>query len=131
MLEPNFIASAVATALPNVQIKRWGLVESNDAYTDLREGSLPEGTIRVELSDPSQTWLHINNRSGELITVIDRSRRIYRWLYNGLHSLDIPGVSNRRPMWDILMLALLSAGFIASLTGAILGVRRLFIAMPK
>ena len=131
VLEPNFIASAVATALPNVQIKRWGLVESNDAYTDLREGSLPEGTIRVELSDPSQTWLHINNRSGELITVIDRSRRIYRWLYNGLHSLDIPGVSNRRPMWDILMLALLSAGFIASLTGAILGVRRLFIAMPK
>ena len=131
MLEPNFIASSVATALPNVQIKRWGLVESNDAYTDLREGSLPEGTIRVELSDPSQTWLHINNRSGELITVIDRSRRIYRWLYNGLHSLDIPGVSNRRPMWDILMLALLSAGFIASLTGTILGVRRLFIAMPK
>ena len=127
VLEPNFVARVVGEALPNLQVKRWGFVEKNDVYTDLREGSLPAGTIRVELSDRGQTWLHIDNRSGELITVIDRSRRIYRWLYNGLHSLDIPGVSNRRPMWDVLMLALLSAGFIASLTGAILGLRRLFI----
>ena len=123
-LRPKMVAEAVADAFPKVSIDRWEVVQANDTYTDLLEGSLPSGTIRVELSDPKNTWLHIDHRSGEILTVMDRSRRVYRWLYNGLHSLDFPGLSGRRPLWDILMIVLLSAGFIASVTGVVLGVRR-------
>ena len=123
-LRPKMVAEAVANAFPEVSVDRWEVVQANDTYTDLLEGSLPSGTIRVELSDPKNTWLHIDHRSGEILTVMDRSRRVYRWLYNGLHSLDFPGLSGRRPLWDILMIVLLSAGFIASVTGVVLGVRR-------
>ena len=123
-LQPEIIAQAVSDAFPEVSIEKWDVVRPNDTYTDLLEGALPSGTIRVELSDPAKTWLHIDHRSGEIISVMDSSRRVYRWLYNGLHSLDFPGLSNRRPLWDILMIVLLSAGFVASLTGAVLGIRR-------
>ncbi len=126
ILQPEFVAKAVDEAFPEVSIDSWEVVQSNDTYTDLLEGSLPSGTIRIELSDSAKTWLHIDNRSGEILMVMDSSRRVYRWLYNGLHSLDFPGLSNSRPLWDILMIVLLSAGFIASMTGAVLGARRVF-----
>jgi hypothetical protein len=56
---------------------------------------------------------------------MDRSRRVYRWLYHGLHSLDFPALVNRRPLWDVIMLSLLTLGFSFSVTGAFLGIRRL------
>ena len=126
ILQPELVVQAVDHAFPDVSIESWEVVQSNDTYTDLLEGSLPSGTIRIELSDPAKTWLHIDNRSGEILMVMDSSRRVYRWLYNGLHSLDFPGLSNSRPLWDVLMIVLLSAGFMASMTGVVLGVRRAF-----
>ena len=117
MLEPGFVADVVDGAFPGVSVERWRIVPSDDTYTKLREGSLPSGTVRVEMSDSSQTWVHIDGRSGEILSVLDRSRRVYRWLYNGMHSLDIPGLVDTRPLWDVLMLVLLLSGFAASSTG--------------
>ena len=124
VLEPSRVSAVVSSAFPKANIEKWSIVPPGDTYTALREGTLPPGTIRVELSDKDETWLHIDSRSGEILSVIDRSRRLYRWLYNGLHSLDIPGLANRRPLWDIVMLVLLLAGFITSSTGVVIGMKR-------
>jgi hypothetical protein len=56
---------------------------------------------------------------------MDRSRRLYRWLFNGLHSLDVPGLVEERPLWDFIMLLLLMIGFTGSLTGVVVASRRL------
>ena len=69
--------------------------------------------------------IHINQHNGEIISVMDRSRRLYRWLYNGLHSLDFPGFVNQRPLWDIVMIFLLLSGFIFCITGIILSFNHL------
>ena len=111
-----------------IRDRRWRIVPSDDTYTKLREGSLPSGTVRVEMSDSSQTWVHIDGRSGEILSVLDRSRRVYRWLYNGMHSLDIPGLVDTRPLWDVLMLVLLLSGFAASSTGVVIGIKRVLAA---
>ena len=126
VLKPSNVVEVVSEAFPEVSVRNWSVVPKNDTYTDLREGSLPLGSIRVELSDHNQTWIHIDNRSGEILSVIDRSRRVYRWLYNGLHSFDIPGLADSGPFRSILMLVLLLAGFVASLTGVVLGIKRIF-----
>ena len=123
-LEPSHVSAVVNNAFPEAAAERWGIVPVDDTYTALREGSLPSGTIRVELSDQHQTWVHVDSRSGEIISVVDSSRRLYRWLYNGLHSLDIPGLANKRPLWDIVMLILLVTGFITSSTGVVIGMKR-------
>ena len=124
ILEPVRIADAVADAFPEAIVEKWGVVPLDDRYTQLREGGLPPGTIRVEMSDPRQTWVHIDGRTGQILSVLDQSRRAYRWLYNGLHSLDIPGLVNKRPLWDVVMLILLMAGFAASSTGFVIGIKR-------
>jgi uncharacterized iron-regulated membrane protein len=81
--------------------------------------------MRITLDDPSATWVHLDGMTGEIVSVMDRSRRAYRWWFNGLHSLDFPGLVQRRPVWDVVMLILLAAGFAFSLTGVVIGVRRL------
>ena len=100
-------------------------MQEGDHYTDLREGALPPDTIRIELSDPKQTWVHVDGKSGEILSIIDRSRRLYRWLFNGLHSLDFPWLVDQRPLWDALMLILLTTGLAASSTAVVISVKRL------
>ena len=119
------VLAAAQNVWPDKKVVSVGRLDDADAYGKLRAGSLPPTAIRVVYDDPAQTWLHVDAASGEILSVMDRSRRMYRWFFNGLHSLDIPGLANHRPWWDIIMLILLSLGFAFSLTGAIIGTRRL------
>ena len=120
------IVRVLELAWPESNVSNYAPVRSPDTYTDLREGQLPTGTIRVELNDSDSTWVHVDAYSGEILSVMDRSRRLYRWLFNGLHSLDVPGLVERRPLWDFVMLLLLVIGLIGSVTGVVIGSRRLF-----
>ena len=101
------------------------LVAEDDIYGRLREGSLPETTLRIALDDVDGTWVHINLDDGRIISVIDRSRRMYRWLFNGIHSLDLPFLADKRPLWDILMVLFMFVGFAFSATGLVIAYTRL------
>ena len=46
-----------------------------------------------------------------------------RWVYHGLHSLDIPWLYAHRPAWDIAVLLLMLGGVALSVTSVILAVR--------
>lgn len=124
-LPDDLIVTAVRQAWPEFRVDSAEYVAPNDAYRQVRQSALPETTIRVELDDPDATWVHVDAASGAILTVEDRGRRLYRWLYHGLHSWDFPWLVERRPLWDALMLSLLALGFAFSLTGAYLGARRL------
>ncbi len=119
------LVTATGQAWPGTAITDISTVPEDDIYTSLREGSLPLGTYRIELDDNSDTWVHINSENGEIVSVMDRSRRTYRWLYNGLHSLDFPGLVDNRPLWILTMTLLLSAGLAFSLTGIVLAFNHL------
>jgi hypothetical protein len=43
-----------------------------------------------------------------------------RWLHRGLHSLDVPWLYTRRPLWDIVMLTLLLSGTALCVTSLVL-----------
>lgn len=127
--EPAFteekLREGITLAWPGSAISAISTVAADDLYTSLREGSLPRGTLRVELNDTDNTWIHVNSANGEIISTIDRSRRVYRWLYNGLHSLDLPGVIDNRPLWLSVMTVLLASGLIFSVTGVVVSFRHL------
>lgn len=120
------VVESIRKAWPGVKITSTQRPDANDAYGKLREGSLPQNTLRIKLDDSSKTWIHINMESGKIISVMDKSRRLYRWLFNGLHSLDFPGLVTFRPAWDILILSLLGLGFSFSVTGVVVGWKRIF-----
>jgi PepSY-associated TM region len=70
-------------------------------------------------------WFDIDGASGVLMQKLDSSRRVYRWLYTGLHTLDFPALTARPALRTTLILALSGCGLLFSLTGVVIAGRRL------
>lgn len=81
---------------------------------------LPVYRIRFEAENMAY---YADPHSGALLQVFDPMRRWNRWLYHGLHSFDHPALFNKRPWWDLVMLAFLLAGSFLSLTAVALTLR--------
>lgn len=81
--------------------------------------------LRAGFDDAAQTWFHIDPRSGEILSRIDSSRRSYRWLFNALHSFDFQLLLSYRPAWDASVWLLSLLGLTISVSGIVIGWRRL------
>jgi len=128
------ILAAVQVAWPGRAITKVEQLRPEDTYGNVREddAAVSESALRVELDDPSRTWVHVDLTTGEMVSIMDRGRRVRRWLFNALHSLDFPGLANHRPWWDGVIVALLMIGFLFSMTAAVIGVKRLKVmTKPK
>jgi PepSY-associated TM region len=88
-----------------------------------REWTLP--TWRVAFSDPAHSTVYVEPVSGKPTGFVDSETRWYRWLRDGLHSLDFPAINGKRPLWDIVLLPLMLGGTVAAVTGVWLLIRRL------
>jgi uncharacterized iron-regulated membrane protein len=89
----------------------------------LNQRRLP--VLRVGFADTHRTWFHIDPTTGEVLSRTNDSGRAYRWWFNLLHDLDLPILVNRRPLWDLVMWGLSILGLIVSVSGAVIGWRRL------
>lgn len=87
------------------------------------ERALP--VIRVRFDDEQHTWFHLDPLTGQIVDRSTRTNRVYRWLYNGLHSFDIWWLWQRRPLWDICVIAFSLGGVLLSMIGVVIGWRRL------
>jgi len=56
---------------------------------------------------------------------LDSSRRAYRWLYSALHTMDFPILVSHPSIRTILIISLCSCGLIFSITGIVIGWRRI------
>jgi PepSY-associated TM region len=70
-------------------------------------------------------WFDIDGANGALLEKLDASRRVYRWLYGALHTLDFPVLTARPVLRTSLIVALCGLGFVFSLTGVMIAWRRL------
>ena len=70
-------------------------------------------------------WFHIDAANGAIIDKLDKSRRAYRWLFGVLHRLDFPVLARHPTLQTYLVIALCGCGFTFSLTGVVIGWRRL------
>ena len=52
--------------------------------------------------------------TGDILGRTDRDRRVYRWLFNALHSFDLPILLSHRPAWDGVVWLLSLLGMIIS-----------------
>jgi hypothetical protein len=93
-------------------------------YYDLR-GARPLPVLRVQYADANRTWLYVDPTRGAIVQRTDDTRRLRRWLYQGLHSLDFPALYYKRPLWDIVVIGLSVGGLVLSATTLIPAWRRL------
>lgn len=119
------LVAAVQRVLPDHPIIGTDLLTHTDAYWYEAKGQVELPILRVRFGDSARTWIHVSPRTGEIVGSSDSRRRRYRWLYDGLHRWDFGFLIQHRPLWDLWMWAWLIPGLIISISGIVIGIRRL------
>jgi hypothetical protein len=119
----------------NTAVANQQLLSDYDSYyyprhhQTLVERPLP--VLKVELADEAGTRFYIDPQDGRILAKLDRSRRLFRWVYSALHHWDF-GWLYYRPLWDIWMLTWIGFGIVLGASSLVLGWRRLKLTfVPK
>jgi len=98
-------------------------------HGDLYYRSSPNKTIlpvlRIQFNDNNHTSYYIDANTSNIVASYDDQSRLYRWLFHGLHRLDIPPLSQFELPRQLVIFALSALGIVLSLAGVIIGLRRL------
>lgn len=97
------------------------IVAANDDY--LAEPAVPGAPVyRARCGG---LWFDIDGADGRVLQRLDASRRAYRWVYTGLHTLDFPVLMAHPLLRDVVVVGLCLLGLVFSVTGIVIGWRRL------
>jgi uncharacterized iron-regulated membrane protein len=132
MFDEEAILRAAGRLLPGASIARserltdydnWYLQRAPHTMSGHIERRLP--VWRVEFDDARRTMFHVDPHTAAVTGRIDEAGRWKRWLFAALHSWDLRGLVDRRPLWDILMIAFSAGGFALCVTSVVIAWRRL------
>jgi hypothetical protein len=119
--DPDIVTIVVSQAVDPVKVTDARLIHAYDAYYLDRENELPLPALRLRLDDSQRSLLYVDMRTARVVAGYSAEGRVNRWLYHGLHSLDLPWLYRYRPLWDIVMLLLLGGGTALSVTAVVIG----------
>ena len=88
-----------------------------------RRNRLPLPVIFVQLNDKESSSYYVDPKTARIVQSYNSYSRRNRWLYHGLHSIDLPWLYKHRPAWDIVVLALMLGGTSLCITSLILAWR--------
>ena len=120
-------------ALPNVPVLDREWLTAPDNYYHQTTPSFELGrhkpayvfpVLRVRYNDENQTWLYFTPSLAQMVK-FDKRDRANRWVYYGLHVMDWPGLFQRRPLWDLVTIALLAGLAAMGITTLLPAFRRL------
>ncbi len=101
-------------------------VADDDAHKSAT-ASVNAPLLRVVCNDAQHTWFHIDSANAQIVAALNDSKRLYRWLYEGLHTLNFNFLNNRPNLKTTLVIFFCITGFVFSLTGVVLSYRRLLL----
>lgn len=122
------LLAAVGRVAGNTKVESQTILNEYDSYyyprhrQSLVEKPLP--VLLVKMADDTGTLFYLDPQDGRLLAKLDRSRRVFRWLYSGLHHWDF-GWLYQRPIWDAWMLIWVSFGLVLGASSLVVGWRRL------
>ncbi|KKC24773.1 PepSY domain-containing protein [Sphingomonas sp. SRS2] len=132
------INRAVQQLIPGAAVEKIELLTDYDSHFYARAQHTLRGdenrrlpVFRVSYDDPSRSTVYIDAHTGEIVAHHDRSTRVWHWTFNFVHSWEWAPLLNTRPSWDIAMIVLSAGGLVMSVTGLILGIRRLKFTFRK
>jgi len=119
-LEIGRILEVVKRAVSPAAIIETRLVKEYELYYLDRQGRLPLPALYVQLNDAARSAYYIDPKTGRVVQSYGLRSRWNRWLYHGVHSMDLPLLYARRPAWDILVIALLLGGTALCITSLLM-----------
>jgi hypothetical protein len=111
----QIVRAAAGTNLAELRV-----MDEYDAYYLDRTGRRPLPVIYVRMNDEGHTRYYIDVKTGQVAGNYSSRNWVNRWLYHGLHSLDLPWLYKHRPLWDIVVLALMLGGTAVCVTSLVL-----------
>ncbi len=100
-----------------------------EAMMGASERRLP--SLRLYFADASDTMVQLDPYTGDVQLSMDRSQRLGRWLFNFLHSWDLPWMLRMSVMREIVLILLSFGGLALSVTGIVIGVSRVRLWISK
>ncbi len=119
------LVSKLDASIEDADVVDSALLTQYDDYYYSRNNQLPLPVLRIKFNDPAQSWIYVDPRKSELLSLVHKYSRVERWLYSGLHSLDFAFWYHKRPLWDLGVIILLAGGLMVSLIGLCFGLGRL------
>ena len=130
--DAHTLVERLRAALPAIPLAGATQLESYDSYYYGRGVDRPPlPVIRIRFADPMRTWIYVDPAVNRIVGTVHRYSRLERWLFNGLHSLDFAFWYQRRPLWDIGLIALMFGGLASSGIGLWLGIKRVRRALGR
>jgi hypothetical protein len=115
----------VLAAMGGPPIARLTRLDRPDAYYyDSYQHPVTLPVYREQLAGPGAITFYIDARTGRIVDALDDVARQSRWLRTGLHDFDFTALLRRRPIWDIVVLLLLSGVTAGCITGAWMAILR-------
>jgi hypothetical protein len=129
---PQFSQASLVSAVQRVIAKtpvetQVNLTEYDSYYYPRHNQSVvekPLPVLLVQLADEAGTRFYLDPQDGRLLSRVDKSGRVMRWLYSGLHHWDF-GWLYQRPIWDLWMLIWVSFGLVLGTSSLVVGWRLL------
>ncbi len=98
------------------------IIDHYDNYYISQKRQLPLPVCRVKVDDADQSTYYINPKTGDC-RYYNSNRRAGKWMYTGLHALNIPFFVEHPTLRKSILWALLLGGTAVSVTGLLLSIR--------
>ena len=102
------------------QLAELRVIDQYDAYYLDRRRERPLPVVYAKMKDAVGTRYYIDPKTARVVGTYSARGWVNRWLYHGLHSLDFPWLYNYRPLWDIVVIALMLGGTAVCVTSLVL-----------
>lgn len=117
------LSATIATTTALQEYDAYYFRRGNASMYAAAERDLP--VLRLNFEDQGRTQVYISPSTGDVVLSVDKDQRTGRWLFNLLHSWDLPWMLRQPFIRDTVLVALSVGAMALALTGIILGYRRL------
>jgi hypothetical protein len=117
------VIEVLRTAAQPAELTQVRVVMEYESYYLDRHNRLPLPVLFVQLNDNERSMYYVDPKTARIVQSYNYHSRWNRWLYDGLHSIDMPWLYKHRPAWDIVVLLLLIGGTSLCVTSLLLAWR--------
>nr|WP_321522656.1 PepSY domain-containing protein [uncultured Macellibacteroides sp.] len=98
------------------------IIDSYEEYYLSREKDLPLPVYKIEVNNVDKSCYYIDPKTGDF-KYLNQSRKAKKWVFSGLHYLNIKCLIERPVLWTIAIWILCLGGVCVSLSGVWLGIK--------
>jgi len=118
LFDPDRVAELMTAASTPVRVAEARVVREYEPYYVARNHGRPLPVLFMRLADGSMFYVDL--KTARIVQSYSSRSRWSRWLYHGLHSIDLPWLYRHRPAWDLFVLTLLLGGAALSVTSVMI-----------